>query len=116
MIAIAAMLALACKNGGRVNAFSSVSRSLQKRVQLQVGIFSPRHSVRMMSSTEGGEVDGTPVAKQEKPAKEKKEKKEKPEKKEKVVAAAPGIEEIREARLNKLAAMREAGNKQNRSI
>ena len=35
---------------------------------------------------------------------------EKSEKKEKVVAAVPGIEEIRVARVNKLAAMREAGN------
>ena len=111
MVAIVAMMALTCKNAGRVLALSSISRCMLKNSQISMRSFYSSRGVQLMSTVEGGTGDVAPIViKQEKAPKEKKEKKEKAEKKEKVVAAAPGIEEIREARVNKLAAMREAGN------
>ena len=111
IVALFAMIALTCKNGGRVLALASVSRCTIIRNRVSHRSFNSRGGIRLMSTVEGGADEAANVVvKLEKVPKEKKEKKEKGEKKEKVVAAVPGIEEIRVARVNKLAAMREAGN------
>ena len=66
-----------------------------------------------MSSQDSGIPDASAVVNSEK--KEKKEKKEKVpgEKKVKAAASVQGIEEIREVRVQKVATMREAGNRKN---
>ena len=110
IVALFAMIALTCKNGGRVLALASVSRCTIMRNRVSHRCFNSRGGIRLMSTVEGGADEAANVVKLEKVPKEKKEKKEKGEKKEKVAAAVPGIEEIRVARVNKLAAMREAGN------
>lgn len=105
-VAMSATLALMCKNGG-VFAFSTVSRYGLHANKASIRLFNSRSSVLLMSTPEGEDAIAIPQTK-----KEKKEKKEKVvgEKKEKVVAPPQGIEEIREVRVQKVAAMREAGN------
>ena len=103
---MSATLALMCKNGG-VLAFSTVSRYGLHTNKASARLFNSRSSALLMSTPGGEDAVAIPQTK-----KEKKEKKEKVvgEKKEKVVAAPQGIEEIREVRVQKVAAMREAGN------
>ena len=119
IVAIAAMLALFCKNSGKVLAFSSMNKCVLRQ-QSTFRYFASRSSVLMMSTEGSADASGdvtegsAAVAQPEKAPKEKKEKKEKVEKvaKEKFVkpvAAVQSNEEIREARVNKLTAMREAG-------
>ena len=117
MVAITAILALICKNSGRVAAFSTASRLSFSTNKLSTRNFNSRGSVLLMSSQEGGDIaDAGAVINPGK--KEKKEKKEKVpgEKKVKAVAPVQGIEEIREVRVQKVATMREAGNRSQRHL
>lgn len=106
-VAMSATLALMCKNGG-VLALSTVSRYGLLNNKASIRLFNSRSSVLLMSTPGGEDPVAIPQTK-----KEKKEKKEKVvvEKKEKVVAPPQGIEELREVRVQKVATMREAGNK-----
>lgn len=109
MVAITAILTLICKNSGRVAAFSTANRLSFAISKVSTRSFNSRSSISLMSSQDGETPDASAVIVPTK--KEKKEKKEKVPGEKKVKAAAPGqgIEEIREARVQKLVTMREAG-------